>query len=471
MPGPTSQIPVGTQFSPDLIDLEAFLPAILTHSGHRLALQQAIWTPPVHRTKNAIPASTRTANLPLEAAVQYGLLEKGTYTATELARELSTLSGQAQFGAFGRHILLNLGGLRVVEGAQQMHLDRVAGLSEVDITGDTLAQYLTDQGFRVTVHNTAINTLRMWLARAGVFSDTPGHHWEVNEEAKERLVGLTDEAIAILASFNPEQRAFIDALCRINPPDWYLAASVRDLAEANPGIRFGRSSLPKDILEPLGKAGLIEIDSGGTAGGKSSKLKLTPAFNAEVLEPFIAKTILSLDPIVTAYYKTRPEDIYAGLDSPETYAKGFALEAYAVHIMRLLGLRFVGWRKRATDTTGRAEIDVLITGLFGGIPTLWQVQCKNTPAGRVDLEDVAKEVGLVPVTKATHILIIANSFFTQDAREFAYAVMRNSPLTIFLLDKNEFAEVKATPGSLGVILRRKSEEIIHNRTRGSAWSS
>jgi len=191
-------------------------------------------------------------------------------------------------------------------------------------------------------------------------------------------------------------------------------------------------------------------------------LKTTPAFDVDVLHPFVTTTVRSLDAVVTSYYKTRPEDIYAGLEAADTGAKGRALEAYAIHLMRLLGLRFVEWRKRARDTGG-AEIDVLLQGLFGGVPTFWQIQCKNTPRGRVDLEDVAKEVGVAMVTHATHVLLIANAPVTSAARQFATEIMRTSPLTIYLLAKEEYEAVKASPGNLGRILRAHAEQIIQAR--------
>ena len=93
--------------------------------------------------------------------------------------------------------------------------------------------------------------------------------------------------------------------------------------------------------------------------------------------------------------------------------------------MRLLGLRFVAWRKRAADETAHAEVDVLLAGTLGIVPTRWQVQCKNTPSGRVTLEDIAKEVGIAPVTKATVILIFANCPVTAPARN--YNARSNAP--------------------------------------------
>lgn len=89
-----SSIPVGTQFSPDLINLEALLQAIMSNSGDRLAIQQAVFSAPVNRKHTEVPSSKRTANLPLEAAVQYGLLNAGSYEVTPRAIALAGMAGQ-----------------------------------------------------------------------------------------------------------------------------------------------------------------------------------------------------------------------------------------------------------------------------------------------------------------------------------------------------------------------------------------
>lgn len=114
---------------------------------------------------------------------------------------------------------------------------------------------------------------------------------------------------------------------------------------------------------------------------------------------------------------------------------------------------------------GGAEIDVTLGGLMGVIPTVWQVQCKNTPSGRIRLEDVSKEVGQVPTTRATHVMLVANATITRDAVEFSMATMRNSPLTIFLLGAQEYEAIKKNPGALGAILRAQAEKIVRNRTK------
>lgn len=457
-----SAIPVGTQFSPDLIDLESFLAKIVANTGNKAALENEVWKPGVRIRQPTRSPTKRRRSLPLEAAVQYGLLEPSTYNATPLAVRLAKLKPPDLYEEFAKHILIERGGLRVVEAVQQMQMDGIP------VTGDSLAEYLTDQGFRVTVHNTAVNSMRMWLSKAGLF---PERGWDVDVGRKSALVGLSDERIAALVGMTPEQQAFLLALCRINPSGQHPAAEVRNLAETILGRRFARASLPKAVLDELKSAGLIDYTTKGTRGGKTATLRTTPQFRKDVLEPFVEHAIKDLDAVLTDYYRKSPAEIYAQLESSNTATKGRALEAYAVHIMRLMGLRFVAWRKRAKDSTGQAEVDVVMAGLVGGLPTRWQVQCKNTPSGRVSLEDVAKEVGLLPITKATHLMVVANCLFTGDAKTYANEVMRNNPVMIFLLEKKDFEVVRNSPGSFPLILQAKAEQISQLRRGESMWGS
>jgi hypothetical protein len=459
-----SQIPVGTQFSPDLISLPDFVRMVVKHSGSIEKLRKAVTEKPVRIRPYGSPPTHRMKGLPLEAGVQYGLMTEGTYNATDLTKEMAKLEQPEIYEVFARHILLNLNGLRVVDAVQQMSQDRL------DITGDTVCQYLTDQGFRVTVHNTAINTMRMWLAKAGLFPEGKGKDaWVPNIMVKEKLLGMNDDMIASLAGLTDRQIDFIRTLCNLNLKGWVSAADVRDMAETSLGIRFGRASLPKEVLDPLKQAGLIEYQTRGTKSGKTSQLKLTEKFNSEVLRPFLDSALKNLDGAIIAYYRKRPEDIFESLNSKEKFVKGQALEAFTIYIMKLLGLRFHGWRYRAKDT-GYSEVDAFLAGMFGGLSTTWQVQCKNTPNSSVRLEDVAKEVGLLPLTHATHILIVSTGAFTDDAMKFASETMKASHVNIFLLDKDDVKAVRENPVNISRIIKTKAEHIHSIRTTSYSWS-
>jgi site-specific DNA-methyltransferase (cytosine-N4-specific) len=264
--------------------------------------------------------------------------------------------------------------------------------------------------------------------------------------------------------------AFIDALCAASPKKEYLASEIRSLAIArNPDVAFDRGSLPNDVLQPLADAGLITFKAGGTASGKSSTLSVTESFNRNVLEVFVRETVKDLDVAIASYYRKRPADIYAELRSTNKAVKGRALEALAIRLMRLLGLRFIAWNNRAKDT-GYAEVDAVLAGVFGAVPTRWQIQCKNTPgSSRVDLEDIAKEVGLTPITRATHVLFLANNGFTSEARKFAAEIMQNTALTIFLLGSREFGMLEKDDTVLGGLLRQQAEEIVRAVRRNSVF--
>lgn len=448
-----SDIPVGTQFSPSLISLPEFIGALIANSGDKGALEQAVWQPSVRTKPRASAPTRRNSSLPIEAAVQYGLLDTD-YNATALAQKLASLDGSDLYTEFARHILLNCGGLRVLDAIAQMQADNL------EVTGDSLARFLTEQGFIVTEHNTAINSLRMWLAKAGLFPERGSRSqiWSVNKSRREEIVPLDDDQIAILAGLDISVRAFVRALCRLRPEGWVRASDIRDAAESTEHVRIDRSSLPNAVLRPLKAARLIDFTTQGTSSGKSSTLRLTDRFKAEILEPFVTRTVLHLDGAIAEYYRERPKDIFKELDSADSFVKGKALEAFAIMIMRQLGLRFVAWRMRARES-GQAEVDVLLSGIIGAVQTRWQVQCKNTPRSNVDIRDVASEIGLTVITQATHLLILTRSAFTADARSYAQRVMQRVPLSIFLLDKGDFVQIRSEPSRLLGLLRRQSEEI------------
>ncbi len=195
-----------------------------------------------------------------------------------------------------------------------------------------------------------------------------------------------------------------------------------------------------------------------------------PSSVPEVLAPFLEKTVGQLDPALSEYYRRNFSDVVRQLDSTDTYVKGIALEAYAIQIMRRMGLRFIRWRVRARDRVGGAEVDAILAGVVGGTPTRWQVQCKNTPKSRVHLEDVAKEVGLLPLTKATHILILARCPFSDDAEKYSRDIMRHSSVSIFLLDGKDYEELRRTEGgALARILHSKAVEIAEIERPGLDW--
>jgi hypothetical protein len=207
-----SDIPVGTGFSPNLYDLRGVLRAIIAHSGNREDLENAFWSSSTRKKPHPSKPSDRAWRLPMEAAVQCGLLTAKTYMATELARELAEeKDDRALYVKFARHILLNLNGLAVVEAVEEMNK------KNNPVTSDSLATYLTNhKGISVPVHNTRINTMRMRLSKAGIFPGSKHNAWKVNREALNHVLGVGIKGSDV-ADLDEEQRAFVRSLCAINP--------------------------------------------------------------------------------------------------------------------------------------------------------------------------------------------------------------------------------------------------------------
>src|SRR5260370_7280982 len=109
-------------------------------------------------------------------------------------------------------------------------------------------------------------------------------------------------------------------------------------------------------------------------------------------------------------------EIIDELDSEDKNIKGKALEALVLRLTRLLDLQFVGWRLRQ-KRTGGAEVDVLVESdrlIF----SRWQIQCKNT--ARVELRDLAKEVGLTFYLKSNLIIIVTTGRIGRPARYYGH---------------------------------------------------
>ena len=161
-----------------------------------------------------------------------------------------------------------------------------------------------------------------------------------------------------------------------------------------------------------------------------------------------------------AYHKWPVDEIYAGLESNESTSRGHALEAYAIHVMRLMGFSSFSGVIGRRETQGGAAVCAVMTGLLGGVPTRWQIECRNTPRNGVGVSEVATAVEFTSSTKATHLLILTNAEVTDDAKAHAHVVMRDSALSVFLLGKDDFRANSCKPGwSAASVIRSKSQAI------------
>jgi hypothetical protein len=162
-------------------------------------------------------------------------------------------------------------------------------------------------------------------------------------------------------------------------------------------------------------------------------------------------------PDLRAKLATSLDDIFAGLRSTDTHEKGLALELLALRLIRDMGLYPVAFRDRSAMTQ-QGEVDVVADGLHLHY-SRWLVQCKNT--SKVDLSDIAKEVGMAVVMKAHVIIMVTTGRFTQPAIQYANGLAENSSLQAILIDKTVLDAYRKN-GETSVIdhLRNKGRDVL-----------
>jgi site-specific DNA-methyltransferase (cytosine-N4-specific) len=95
----------------------------------------------------------------------------------------------------------------------------------------------------------------------------------------------------------------------------------------------------------------------------------------------------------------------------------------------------------------------------------WQMQCKNIK-GKVDVDTVAKEVGLTFLTQADVIALITTGKFTGDAINYANQVTDNSRYYIILLDGDDISRIVGDRSKIVEILNIKARRVFAKKELG-----
>jgi site-specific DNA-methyltransferase (cytosine-N4-specific) len=437
-----SDIPTGSEFGPNQVDLAAVLGLAHTHSGNAAAFAAAM-----KALKGWSDKTSQNTGLSLRS---YGLVD-GEFRLTRVGERLRSLAGDppAMYADFARHILLQLNGLGVVNATDAVI--RSGGTP----TQVSISQYLKPLGLYASASGTHVSKMIGWLHKAGVFRED-GKYETLDMARVQEILGTTEAELDLLGEMPEAQRCVMKALANwpAGPaPDAtpINAAEVRDYAEALYGYPYDPKNFPQAVLSDLQEAGYIRYER--PTAGRSVVLYRTEKFVKEYLAPLLdalADTGLAVRQLLS-----KPlAEILAELTSTDRNVKGKALEALAFYLTRLLGLEFRAWRKRSKETGG-AEVDLIVEGvrlLF----SRWQVQCKNTPDDAVPLEDVAKEVGLSLRLKSNVILMATTGRFSRDARQYAEEVVQTTSLNVVLLDARDLAELKENPLKIVPILNARA---------------
>ncbi len=455
-----SEIPFGAQFSPNQVDLKRLLEIIHQYAGDRDRITEEIRQ--TFFADKSPEQNWKLADNVVLAMRAYGLLGEDAAQPTEFANYLLSISGDEKklYWEFAKHILFNLKGLIYIETIQTM---QTAG---ENITLHTLRKNLEQRGVHVPRGAVHLSSLRLWLAKAGVFDpevSRPPRIYEVNEIRLQQITGIGLDEIDRLTDLDYAQRSFLRALIRITEEDPLIANKVADLADGLYNAEYDHKKLPSAVLLPLQSLGYIHIEkSTAGRGAKPYEVYRTEKFRSEISDPILDAAAERAELVPRELFEKPLAEILKELKSPDTYVKGKALELLAIYFSRLLDLEFKGWRVRSEETGG-AEVDVIVEGARL-IFSRWQIQAKNTK--RVRLDDVAKEVGLaITFLYSNVVMVVTTGDFTGDAYSYADYVMKTSNLNVILLTGSDLRTVSEDPTNIVHLLRRKAERAMKIKER------
>ena len=303
--------------------------------------------------------------------------------------------------------------------------------------------------------------MRSWLAKANVFRASG---YEINWDVVYDLLHMDEQAIDQLYELAPEQRYFLWSLICFAEKDYIASNKVANHARSVFSVRITTKNLVKDVIEPLQERGFIEsrkVTAG--RGAKPHDVKLTEKSESELLAPILA-SLADLTNLTSAELSRTFESVAGSLADPDKYVRGIALELFAIWIIRLVGLRFSDWRLRHHQSTGGAEVDVMAAS-DRVIYNRWQIQCKNIK-GKVDVDTVAKEVGLTFLTKADVVMMVTTGGFTSDAVNYANQVMETTRYYIILLDGDDINRIVEDRAKLIDILNVKARRVFARKELG-----
>jgi site-specific DNA-methyltransferase (cytosine-N4-specific) len=433
-----SDLPFGSEFSPSQIELPVLLGLAETHGKDTAALERAIRRRFFSTHGGGSDPNQKKLAMNCRLGMKaYGILHEDG-GLTEFGSRLARSKGDAPalYGMLARHILLNLRGMELIQCVRDM---TAAGEA---ITLVSLRSGLATRGIHFPPGGKHPSMMRLWLAEAGIFAPKG---WLINEARLAEALGTNSARFSALTSLTEPQRVFLLALANSGTDQPQPANRITKLATATYGIGFPEKSLAREVLEPLVQAGFIRVAKATTGrGAKPFMVAPTNAVAKTVVTPILEGLKRRADPKLLALLRKPLASVMEDLTSGDRHIAGLALEGLAFKLMRMLDMDYVATRLRAA-ATGGAEVDLVFESAHL-VFARWQVQCKNTK--RIELDDVAKEVGLTHFLKSNAIIMVGTGAIGREARRFANRIMAESNLCVVMLDGADLAAIRDNPSHL-----------------------
>ncbi len=454
----------GHQFTPKKMKLPDLVELCISYQPDRRALEDAISRKYYsnHSTQNNSQQEDNRSKLSMNTFLSlraYKLVESigddmWQYQVSNLSNELLENQDNPKEvkKIFARHILTNLTGMSLLKAIEA--INSRGDKPKLDLIG----YELQEMGYSLSPNAIYASTMRQWLQEAGIFEKTDQINWDQVYD----ILELDKDYIDELYTLTSGQKYFLLAMLQMSITDFTKWNDIVNYATSVYKVRFPSKSFVKDIIQPLTDAELIETEK--TTGGRGAKpnlVKLTEKAQKELLSKLL-ESIADMTEISQTELNRSFEDVVQDLDHADKHIKGKALELLAIWMIRLTSLRFTKWRKRDYET-GQGEVDVLAAS-DRFVYHRWQIQCKNTK--RVDVEVLAKEVGMTFVTGADVVMIVTTGEFTRDAFQYAYRMMEVSRYYMVLIQKEDIESIKEDKTNIIKILDKRARRVFAKKELG-----
>jgi site-specific DNA-methyltransferase (cytosine-N4-specific) len=345
---------------------------------------------------------------------------------------------------FAAHILNNLSGMALLKA-----IDAINARGE-EPQLESIAYELQERGYTISPNAIYTSTMRSWLKEAGVFE----REYEINWDIVSDILGINKDFIDELYNLTPGQKHFLLSLLNLDTKEFLPANKVAQHTRSIYKVKLTTKNLVKDVIEPLVNFSLIETQkTTGGRGAKPNNVKLTSKAQSQLLTPLLV-SIANETRLSEVELNRTFDDIVNDLNHSDKHIKGKALELLAIWMIRLTSLRFTKWRSREN---GKGEVDVLAAS-DRFVYSRWQIQCKNT--NKVDIDVLAKEIGLTFVTGADVVMVVTTGEFTRDAYQYAYRMMEVSRYYMILLQRDDIEAIKKDKTNIVEILDRKARRVF-----------
>lgn len=465
----------GHQFEPEKFSLTEILELCRECQSDRRELQRQIaqryFASHSSQSSDSAKAESNRSKLAMNCFLSlraYQLVERTSddwsYQITSLSEEiLQQDNSQDAITLLARHILTNLTGMSLLKA-----------IEAINARGDkpqleTIAYELQEMGYALSPNAIYTSTMRKWLELAGVFE----REYEINWDTVSDILKLDKDYIDELYTLTPEQKYFLLAMIHLGLEDWTLSDKVVKYAMCVYKVRLTAKMRVQEIITRLTEVGLIDSKkSTDGRGAKSHYVKLTVKAQLQFISRLRA-SIAEITDLSQTELNRSFESVVADLDDQDLHVKGKALELLAIWMIRLTSLRFTKWRLRSYEATGQGEVDVLAASdaAIGGLPLRdrfvyhrWQIQCKNTK--RVDVEVLAKEVGMTFVTGADVVMIVTTGEFSTDAFQYAYRMMEVSRYYMVLIQREDIEAIKEDRTNIIQILDKRARRVFAKKELG-----